>query len=80
MLLRKTEKLQFLTDGDVSGCTEEGVEHDRVEGGVQAVDWRHSSQHCISETCGEKDERGKSNKPARNHSYHIIRAIKTCTA
>lgn len=39
------------TDGDVLGRAEDEVDEDRVEGGVQAKDWRNGCQQRVCHTC-----------------------------
>lgn len=62
----KNLKTAFLTYGYMSGCTKEGIKHDWVEWGVQAINWRHSSQHRIGQAYKEKGRRRSTNNSPRS--------------
>lgn len=62
--------IYLLTHRYVSGCAKEGVEQDRVEGGVETIHWRHSSQHRIGQTWGKRAE-GDVNKQSSPRSKVI---------
>lgn len=75
--LRLNSAGAFLTDGNVSGRAEEGVEHDGVEGRVEAVDWRHRGQHGVGQTCGAQ-RRGGVNKQNRPKGPEVASRARAC--